>query len=231
MKSTINPVELDKFKTHANVWWDKEGPLKTLHDINPTRLAFIKTFSVLKDARILDLGCGGGVLSEALAYEGAHVIGLDAEESVIVTAKAHAHPADLHLEYICSPIETYVSSTFDVITCMELLEHVEDIESIIIHAARLLKPEGLLFLSTINRTLKAYLQTIVAAEYVLSILPRQTHEFSQFIRPSELLRVLRRHGFDLVALNGMRYNPLTREASLCDETDVNYLLAARLQSL
>ncbi len=231
MNTTINPSELEKFKTHANAWWDKEGPLQTLHDINPTRLAFVKENCKLDGLQLLDIGCGGGVFSEALAQAGASVVGLDAEEGAIHTAVAHAQETGVKLEYVCSAIELYQHAAFDVITCMELLEHVENFELVIAHAARLLKPQGLLFLSTMNRTFKAYLSAIVAAEYVLSILPRQTHDFSQFIRPSELLRVLRRHGFELVSLKGMRYNPFTREASLCDETDVNYLLAVRFQGL
>lgn len=227
MKTTIDSIELEKFKTHAKAWWDKEGPLKTLHDINPVRLAFVKANFSLENMHVLDIGCGGGIFSEALALEGAFVTGLDAEQSAIDAARAHAEDTGLVVEYVCSPIEVYEHAVFDAITCMELLEHVDDFELIITHAARLLKPGGMLFLSTMNRTCKAYLSAIVAAEYVLSILPRQTHDFSRFIRPSELLRVLRRHRFELVSLRGMSYNPLTRQASLCDEVDVNYLLAVR----
>ncbi len=228
MKTTVNPVELEKFKTHANSWWDTEGPLKTLHDINPVRLDFVKQHCRLDGIRLLDIGCGGGVLSESLAREGASVVGLDAEESAIFSAMQHAQGQNLPLEYVCSSLETYESSEFDVMTCMELLEHVDDFELIVAHAARLLKPEGWFFVSTMNRTLKAYAGAIFAAEYLLSLLPRQTHDFKNFIRPSELLRVMRRHGFECVALRGMRYNPWTRKASLCDETDINYLVAARL---
>lgn len=228
MKTTVNPVELEKFKMHADSWWDKDGPLKTLHDINPTRLEFIKQHGSIEGLRILDVGCGGGLLSESLARGGASVVGLDAEESAIFSALRHAQGENLSLEYVFSPIEAYTSASFDMITCMELLEHVDDFELIIAHAARLLKPEGWFFVSTMNRTLKAYASVILAAEYILSILPRQTHDFKQFIRPSELLRAMRRHGFECITLKGMRYNPWTRKASLCDETDVNYLVAARL---
>lgn len=225
--SSVDSAELAKFAQHASAWWDPNGPLKTLHDINPIRLKFILEHCVLKDLRVLDVGCGGGLLAESLAREGAYVTGLDAEEGAILTAQKHAAAFNLNLEYVCESIENFNAPLFDCITCMELLEHVVDFTQIIEHTARLIKTGGYLFLSTLNRTLRAYATAVFAAEYVFSLLPRQTHDFDKFIRPSELARTLRAHGFELVSLRGMDYNPFTRQASLIDSTQVNYLLVAQ----
>jgi 2-polyprenyl-6-hydroxyphenyl methylase/3-demethylubiquinone-9 3-methyltransferase len=227
MNSTIEPAELVKFAQHASAWWDCQGPLKTLHDINPTRLAYILEYCPIQNMRILDVGCGGGILTEALAREGAHAIGLDAEVHAIDAAREHANYSNLSIDYVCSAIEVYDAPEFDCITCMELLEHVSDFSLVIHHAARLLKRDGYLFLSTLNRTVKSYLTAIVAAEYLFSLLPRQTHDFSQLIRPSELARTLRDEGFEIVNMRGMHYNPFTRKAMLCESVDVNYLLVAQ----
>jgi len=227
MNSTIEPAELAKFAQHASAWWDPQGPLKTLHDINPIRLSYILKYCKIQDARILDVGCGGGILTESLSREGAHAIGLDAEAHAILAAQAHAKQSHLSVEYVCSAIEAYDAPAFDCITCMELLEHVSDFSLVIHHAARLIKTDGYLFLSTLNRTVKAYLTAIVAAEYILSLLPRQTHDFSQFIRPSELARALRDEGFEIINMSGMHYNPFTRVATLSESIDVNYLLVAQ----
>lgn len=226
-KTTVDAQEVAKFAQHANEWWNTEGPLKTLHDINPVRLEFIQTFTELAKQKVLDVGCGGGVLSESMAKHGATVTGLDVEPEAISAAEAHALEKKLKLRYVCQPIEGYKARPFDVITCMEMVEHVPDPQLVIEHCARLLKPGGYLFLSTINRTMTAYAAAIVAAEYVLKLLPRQTHNFEKFIKPSELATMVRAAGLDVLGIAGMGYNPFTRVAALQDSINVNYLLAAQ----
>lgn len=228
--STVDHLEVAKFAQHASVWWDINGPLKTLHDINPVRLAWILQFGSLSGKTVLDIGCGGGILSEVMAKSGGIVTGLDVEVDAIAKARDHALQSNCSIEYVAEPLETYRSheaGVFDVITCMEMLEHVAEPSLIIQHAQRLLKPDGLLLLSTINRTLKAYLIAIVGAEYVLNILPRQTHDYDKFIQPSELAAMARAAGLEVCAINGMGYNPLTRKAFLQPSVAVNYLLACR----
>lgn len=226
-ESTIDSLEVAKFAQHANEWWDINGPLKTLHDINPVRLAFIQQYISLSGMRILDVGCGGGILSEGMALKGAMVTGLDVENEALIGARAHANAQNLSLDYVCQPIETYVENAFDSITCMEMLEHVQTPQLVISHCARLLKEGGYLFLSTLNRTVKAYTTAIVAAEYILNILPRQTHDFDKFIKPSELDHMIRVAGLETVGISGLAYNPLTRVANLHDSVAVNYLLVCR----
>lgn len=225
MKDTVDQQEIAKFAALAQQWWDKNGPLKTLHDINPARLAFIEQYTGLKGLRVLDVGCGGGILSEAMARLGAEVTGLDAEEDSIETARQHAKQSQLTLDYVASAIEDYNDGVFDVITCMEMLEHVNHPEEVIRHCARLLKPGGYLFLSTINRTVKAYAAAIVAAEYLFGLLPRQTHQYDKFIKPSELAAMVRRAGLEVSGLKGIDYNPFARCSGLKDSVDVNYLLS------
>jgi 2-polyprenyl-6-hydroxyphenyl methylase/3-demethylubiquinone-9 3-methyltransferase len=225
--STINAEEINKFAQHARQWWDTEGPLKTLHDINPTRLEFIAQQMNLADTHILDVGCGGGILCEAMAKSGAKVTGIDAEQEAIFAAQEHAAASNLAIEYLYTPIEAFKQERFDVITCMEMLEHVENPQMVLEHCKRLLKPKGILFLSTISRTLKAYAGAIVAAEYVLNLLPRQTHDYSKFIKPSELMRMARSYGFHLVDMQGINYNPVLRSSSLCSDVQINYLMALR----
>lgn len=229
--TSVDEVEINKFASLANKWWDADGPLKTLHDINPTRVEYINNFQTLAGVRILDIGCGGGILSEAMAKDGGFVSAIDAENKSIQIATEHAQKSALKIDYKCSAVEDYQDKPFKIITCLEMLEHVQDPEMIIQHAKRLLVDGGYLFLSTINRTIKSYLQVIVAAEYVLNILPRQTHDFSKFIKPSELCALLRRHGFSIVDISGLSYNPLNRKARLCDSVDTNYLIACRLQAV
>lgn len=223
-RSTINAEEIARFAQHAAGWWDKEGPYKTLHDINPARLDFIERHCSLMQKTVLDVGCGGGILAESMAIKGAGVIGLDAEEEAIAMAQKHALANHLAVDYVCQPIEEYPDRLFDIVTCMEMLEHVSEPQRVIDHCGRLLKPGGLLFLSTLNRTFKAYLTAIVAAEYVLNLLPRQTHDFAKFIKPSELMAMARIAGLQFLDLTGIRYNPFNRSAGLQTAVDVNYLL-------
>lgn len=224
MTSTIDHKEIAKFSNHASAWWDTEGPLKTLHDINPIRLQFIQQHFSLSGCRVLDVGCGGGILSEGMASLGAIVTGLDAEPNAIEAAKAHTSV----VEYVCQPIECFDAPPFEAITCLEMLEHVQEPSLVLAHCARLLKPGGMLFLSTINRTFEAYAKVILAGEYLLGLLPRETHEYAKFIKPSELAAAARALGFETVSLQGMAYHPFTRKASLGGSTQMNYLLACCL---
>lgn len=226
-KSSIDPLEIAKFAQHATQWWNKEGPLKTLHDINPARISFIEKYIDLKGQRILDVGCGGGILCEGMADRGAIVTGLDVEIEAIACAQEHAFKQALTINYIYQAIESFDDEPFDSITCMEMLEHVQEPAQIIQHCARLLKEGGYLFLSTLNRTVKAYATAIVGAEYIFGLLPRQTHDFDKFIKPSELATIIRSCGLETVGMTGLAYNPFTRTASLEDGVEVNYLLVCR----
>src|SRR3990167_6580611 len=223
--SSIDNEEVAKFNLLAKQWWDPEGPLKTLHDINPCRLAFIEQHLTLAGSTVLDVGCGGGGLAESMSKKGAIVSGLDADSDIIDTAHEHASKQSLAIHYTCLGIEDFSGETFQAITCMEMLEHVAAPEVIIQHSARLLKPGGYLFLSTINRTLKAYLTAVIGAEYVLKLLPKQTHDYQRFIKPSELALMVRKADLELIDIKGMDYNPFTRAASLQESVSVNYLLA------
>ncbi|MCR9192625.1 MAG: bifunctional 2-polyprenyl-6-hydroxyphenol methylase/3-demethylubiquinol 3-O-methyltransferase UbiG [Gammaproteobacteria bacterium] len=227
MNTNIDSDEVAKFSGHAEQWWDMEGPLRTLHDINPARMAYIESQVKLQGQRVLDLGCGGGVLSEGMAKLGAHVTGLDVSPEAITVAKAHAESADLSIDYYCEAIETFNSELFPVITCLEMLEHVPDPAVVLEHAARLLMPGGYLFLSTIHRSLKAYATVILAAEYALGLLPRQTHDYQRFIKPSELATMVRAVGLELVGLTGLAYHPFNRSASLTADVSANFLLVCR----
>ncbi|MDP1604223.1 MAG: bifunctional 2-polyprenyl-6-hydroxyphenol methylase/3-demethylubiquinol 3-O-methyltransferase UbiG [Legionella sp.] len=224
-KTTIDPEEIAKFAQLADSWWNTNGPLKTLHDINPARLEFISKQLTLANKKILDVGCGGGILSEAMAGMDAEVTGIDAEIASIKAATLHANLGGCSIDYVCTPIESYEASGFDAITCMEMLEHVKEPQVVINHCARLLKPGGFLFLSTINRTLKAYMSAVIAAEYVLRLLPKQTHDYNKFITPAELAMMARKAGLEIVSLQGMAYNPFTRTANLQDSVSVNFLMS------
>lgn len=225
--STIDVSEIAKFAQHASHWWSLDGPLKTLHDINPTRLSFIQNTISLSGLRVLDVGCGGGILSEGMSQCGAIVTGLDVEPEALACAREHALRQQLSINYVCQPIETYDEDVFDVITCMEMLEHVSEPKWVIAHCARLLKKGGYLFLSTLNRTMISYATAIVAAEYVFGLLPRQTHDFEKFIKPSELAHMVRDAGLDTVKIAGLAYNPITSVAAVSDSVDVNYFLVCQ----
>ena len=227
--SNVNPVEVAKFERLASRWWDPDGESRPLHDLNPLRFAYIAGRVAVKGARALDVGCGGGLLSEALAHAGATVTGIDLAPAVLDVARLHLLEGTLHVDYRETSVEALageMAGQFDFITCMEMLEHVPDPASVIHACADLLKPGGRLFLSTLNRTPKSFLAAIVGAEHVLRLLPRGTHRYAQFIKPSELAADLRRAGLVLEDLRGIGYNPLTRKAWLADSVAVNYLACA-----
>ena len=228
--TNVDPLELDKFSQVAHRWWDTESEFKPLHEINPLRLSFIQKHCELQGAKVLDVGCGGGILSEGLAKAGAEVTGNDLAKKSIKVAKLHALDQGLTIDYQVVAVETLAEqapASFDVVTCLEMLEHVPHPESVVRACANLVKPGGMVFFSTLNRNAKAYLLAVVGAEYVLRMLPRGTHEYARFIKPSELSRMARTAGLDLQEMTGLSYQPLTRQYQLGSDTDVNYLMAMR----
>lgn len=227
METSVDPKEIAKFAQHAAHWWDLNGPFRTLHAINPTRLDYIERFLNVADTRILDIGCGGGILCEGMAKRGGIVTGLDVEPEAIAIASAHANNEKLSIEYVCQPLESFHSERFPIITCLEMLEHVADPQMIIREAARLLAPGGYLFLSTIHRSFLAYAKVILAAEYILGLLPRQTHDYQRFIKPSELAAMVRAVDLDVVDVSGLAYHPMSNTASLVTSVTDNYLLVSR----
>ena len=210
----------------AQTWWDPNGPFATLHDINPCRIQFMQDHFNFAGQRVLDLGCGGGLISEGLAQLSAEVTGIDIESRLIEVAKIHAKQHQLNIDYHAMNIDDFKTKAFDVIVCMEMLEHVENPEHMIAQCHRLLKKGGMLFLSTIHRTFKAYLELILMGEVVLGLLPRDTHDYAHFIRPSELAQHLRKHGFRIIDIKGLSYLPVVRQTQLTDRVDVNYLMVA-----
>ncbi|HEY2677006.1 MAG TPA: bifunctional 2-polyprenyl-6-hydroxyphenol methylase/3-demethylubiquinol 3-O-methyltransferase UbiG [Steroidobacteraceae bacterium] len=221
-----DPAELAKFSALAQSWWDPAGPSKPLHDLNPVRLSFIEHARRLSGARVLDVGCGGGILSEALARGGAQVLGIDLSRAVLDVAELHALEGNLAIEYQAIAAEEIASQrpgAFDLVTCMEMLEHVPDPAAALHALARLVKPGGDVIISTLNRKPLAFAVAIVGAEYIARVLPAGTHEYLKFIRPSELARWGRAAGLELLELRGIAYNPLTRSFRLSANTDINYL--------
>ena len=228
-KLNIDRSEQEKFDAIASGWWDPEGPFRPLHDLNPARLKFVADRSELNGARTIDVGCGGGILAESLASKGASVTGIDVAPRVLATARLHLHESGLDIDYREVTVEAMAEEApggFDVLTCMEMLEHVPDPASVIEATARLLKPGGQAFYSTLNRTPMAFALGIVGAEHVLRLLPRGTHRYDRFIRPSELSAWLRRAGLEVRDIVGLHYNPLTRSVMLGGNVAVNYLVHA-----
>ena len=221
----VDPLELEKFSQLAHRWWDPHSEFKPLHDINPLRLDWIAQHAPLEGARVLDVGCGGGILAEAMARRGAKVTGIDLTEKALRVAQLHLLESKLDIRYEMSAVDD-VAGEFDLVTCMELLEHVPDPAAMVAACARLVRPGGQVFFSTINRNPKSYLFAVVGAEYVLGLLPKGTHDYARFIKPSELARWTRAAGLRTDELIGMTYNPLTRVYRLGADCDVNYLLRA-----
>ncbi len=243
MNSTIDSQEVKKFSSLSNDWWDESGKFKPLHLMNPIRISYIKAkvsdqFNItdtklpLKKLKILDIGCGGGLLAEPISKLGAQVTGLDASKENIKAAEEHAKKSNLNITYLATTVEEYANKKnirkFDVILCMEIIEHVQNIELFIAKSLSLLKPDGLIFFSTINRTIKSYLLAIVGAEFLLRLLPIGTHEWKKFVKPSEIHQVLIKNKSKIIDIKGMRYNPLLNHSwSLSsNDLDVNYILCA-----
>ncbi len=231
MQSNVNadPAELAKFSDLAHRWWDTESEFRPLHQINPLRLAWIDDIVPVQGKRIVDIGCGGGILADAMARKGADVLGIDLATKALKVAQLHALEAQTtgvsYREISAEALAAEQPGSFDVVTCMEMLEHVPDPSSVVRACAQLVKPGGHVFFSTINRNAKAFVFAIVGAEYILNLLPRGTHEYAKFIKPSELASYAREAGLDLQHTRGMEYNPLTRHYWLSQDTSVNYLLA------
>jgi len=222
----VDPAEIAKFTALAQSWWDPNGPSKPLHDLNPLRLQYVSRAVTLAGASVLDVGCGGGILSESMAHAGARVLGIDLSRAVLDVAELHALDAKAATEYRLIPVEELARerpAAFDLVTCMEMLEHVPDPAASIQALAALVKPGGDIILSTLNRNPLAFAVAIVGAEYIARVLPRGTHEYLKFIRPSELARWGRTAALELRDLTGITYNPLTRSFRLSPNTDVNYL--------
>jgi 2-polyprenyl-6-hydroxyphenyl methylase/3-demethylubiquinone-9 3-methyltransferase len=227
MMGNVDPAELEKFSKLAHRWWDPEGEFRPLHDINPLRLEWIARHAALEGSAVLDIGCGGGILAEAMAARGARVTGIDLAEKALRVAELHLHESRLSIAYEKTSAEDYAAARageFDVVTCMELLEHVPEPASMVAACARLARPGGQVFFSTINRNPKSYLFAVVGAEYVLGLLPKGTHDYMRFIKPSELSRWSRAAGLRVDEVTGMTYNPVTRRYRLGSDCDVNYLL-------
>lgn len=228
--SNVDPLELEKFSQLAHRWWDPTSEFKPLHDINPLRLDYIDRLANLDCKSVLDVGCGGGILSESMAARGARVTGIDLGDRPLKVAKLHLLESGLEVEYRKVAVEELAAEQpqhYDVITCMEMLEHVPDPASIVNACATLLKPGGWCFFSTINRNAKSYLFAVIGAEYVLGLLPRGTHDYSKFLKPAELAAFCRTAGLTPGGITGMTYNPLTRTYALGDDASVNYILSTR----
>ncbi len=228
--TNVDPAELSRFSALASRWWDPDGEFRTLHRINPPRLAFIRAHASLPGSRIVDVGCGGGILSESLATAGATVSGIDLSEPLLEVARLHQIESGVQVDYRCISAEVLATEqpeAFDILTSMELLEHLPDPAAFVTTVARLIKPGGLAFFATLNRTPKAYILAILGGEYLLNLIPRGTHDYARFIRPSELDSWARKAGLDIVATTGLTYHPLTHQATLGKDVAVNYLVCYR----
>jgi len=227
---SYDPEEINKFEAMAAEWWDANGKFKPLHRINPLRLDYIAAAIDLNSTTILDVGCGGGLLAEGMAARGAHVTGLDRSPKALGVARQHAESSGIALDYVETDAETWAKKhgeSYDAVTCLEVLEHVPDVCRTVQACSSMLKPGGLFFFATLNRTLPAYIKAILGAEYVLGWLPRGTHQYDKFIRPSELLQACRNAGLDVQDMRGMSYHLLADRFELSDNLSVNYLGRAR----
>ncbi len=223
-------AEIDKFSELASRWWDETSEFKPLHAINPLRLGWILSKTFLPNMKTIDIGCGGGILSESLAKCGADTTGIDLSSKALKVAKLHALETQTSIQYELISAEEMAEknpATFDLVTCMEMLEHVPDPRSVVKAAAKMAKPGGILFFSTLNRNLKSYLMAIIGAEYVLNILPKGTHDYAKFIKPSELSTYIRDAGLEPFDMTGLHFNPITDHYYLGSNVDVNYMIAAR----
>ena len=226
----VDPLELEKFSQLAHHWWDPNSEFKPLHEINPLRLDYIGQLVGLAGKTVLDVGCGGGILSESMAVRGAKVTGIDLGDKPLKVAKLHLLETGNQVEYRKIAVEDLAEEQphhYDVVTCMEMLEHVPDPESIVRSCAKLVKPGGWVFFSTLNRNPKSYLYAVVGAEYMLHLLPRGTHDYAKFIKPSEIARMARNAGLDITDITGMVYNPLTKIYALAPDSSVNYIMVCR----
>ena len=227
--------EVNKFDELAAKWWDKDGEFRPLHQINPLRVDFIEERSSMKDKKVLDVGCGGGILAEALSELGANVTGIDASENTIGVAKSHSRSIGSDVIYIQNTIEEFISShpneKFDVITCLEMLEHVPSPNEIIKSCSNLLKEDGNIFFSTINRNPRSYLFAVIGAEYILNLLPKGTHDYEKFIKPSELAKWIREAGLNSKETIGLSYNPITGNYWLGKDIQVNYMVHAKKENI
>ena len=228
--SNADQAELDKFSALAHRWWDPQSEFRPLHEINPLRLDWIDRLARIGNKRVIDIGCGGGILAESMSAHGAQVTGIDLSEKALKVAKLHLLESGQQVEYLAMAAEVIAeerAGRYDVVTCMEMLEHVPVPASTVAACAQLCKPGGWVFFSTINRNPKSYLFAIVGAEYLLNMLPKGTHDWGKFLKPAELTRFVRQAGLEVHELVGMSYNPFTKVYSLGRDTDVNYLLACR----
>jgi len=220
--------EIEKFGSQAERWWDPQGEFKTLHDVNPLRISFIQDYADLQGKRVVDVGCGGGILTEGLAKQGADALGIDLSEELLDIADLHGLESGINASYKKISAEALAeqeSASFDHVTCMEMLEHVPDPASIISACSKMVKPGGMVFFSTLNRVPKAYLLAIVAAEHILKMVPKGTHEYKTFIKPSELSQTARQTGLELQGMVGIEYNPFSKRFKLGKDIDVNYIAA------
>ena len=227
----VDPSEIDKFSQLAHKWWDQESEFKPLHRINPLRLNYIDGYASLAGKKVVDVGCGGGILTEAIAKAGAQTLGVDLAEKSLKVAQLHALETELQgVSYRMVSVEDLAqeqAKEFDVVVCMEMMEHVPDPASVIRSCAQLVTDDGWVFFSTINRNPKSYFQSIVAAEYIMGLLPKGTHDYKKFVTPAEMARMCRQAGLEIVNFTGFTFNPLTDVYSLCESIDVNYMAACR----
>ncbi|MEY2890048.1 MAG: hypothetical protein RIQ30_1646 [Pseudomonadota bacterium] len=228
--SNVDHSEIDKFSALAHRWWDPTSEFKPLHAINPLRLGWIQSITNLQGKRVLDVGCGGGILAESISKAGATVTGIDLSTKALKVAELHQLESGTSVRYLTISAEDLAkeeSQSYDVVTCMEMLEHVPDPSSVVQACAKLCKPGGHIFFSTLNRNPKSYLFAIIGAEYILQLLPKGTHQYEKFIKPSELAQFTRAAGLEVIELKGMTYNPITQIYRLGSDTDVNYMMATR----